>query len=139
MPISSPYLPTEWIDLERTKLWSSPRAILPGQHYAVNYLDSLSPKLLGRRQNFATFAFSICGRAMWYGFTKQIFLGGLRIFIVIGLSVGILGLCMSIAKGTGIRNWMALIAAFLVVPGVWLALSAIWSATWLKFERDELA
>jgi len=76
---------------------------------------------------------------MWYGLTKKAFLGGLLIFCVIAILACVATVVASILKGTGLRHWEGFIMLLVGIPGIWVALAAILSITWLKIEGNELS
>ena len=70
---------------------------------------------------------------MWYGFDKKQFISGLKIFVVIGLFATIAGfLSTFFSENKGDNNYWALLFLALVVPAIWLILSAIFCSTWVK-------
>ena len=75
---------------------------------------------------------------MWYGLTKKNIISGLIIFVVIGAVAVLLALISTLFKDPGPRNYWALLFLFLVVPGIWLVLVSILSATWLKIEKEQV-
>ena len=79
------------------------------------------------------------GAGMWYGLTKKAFLDGLLIFCVIAILACVATVVASILKGTGLRHWEGFIMLLVGIPGIWVALAAILSITWLKIEGNELS
>lgn len=75
---------------------------------------------------------------MWYGLSKQNVVHGLIVFFIIGIVAALLGLIGVQFEKPGPRNYWAL--AFLVafIPGIWLALVAILTITWVKVDNEQV-
>jgi hypothetical protein len=75
---------------------------------------------------------------MWYGLTKKNIISGLIIFVLIGAVAVLLALVSTLFKDPGSRNYWALLFLFVVVPGIWLVLVSILSATWLRVDKEHV-
>ena len=73
---------------------------------------------------------------MWYGFRRQAFMAGLRIFFVLGVLAVLAALVSGWVEETEAPNYAVLPVLLLAIPGIWLLFSLLFAATWLKIEGD---
>lgn len=75
---------------------------------------------------------------MWYGLTRKNFISGLTVFGIIGLIAALAGVINAWIKQPATINYGTLLALFLFVPALWIALFVVLSITSLRIEGEEL-
>jgi hypothetical protein len=75
---------------------------------------------------------------MWYGLSRQNVVHGLIVFSVIGVVAALLGMIGVQFEKPGPRNYWALVFLVAAIPGIWLALVAILTITWLKVDNEQI-
>ena len=76
---------------------------------------------------------------MWYGLTWRNFVGGLRIFFLLGVTAAAFGVLNALfIKGGGIKNYSALLALIAGIPAIWVCLAGVMSITWLRVNGKQI-